>query len=140
MTIRHRSTVLCIRDSDMLVIELQDPSTKVRFWSLPGGEIEVHETAEDAAVRETLEETGYEVVLDTASRLETRYLFHWDAKDYDCHTTWYLGSPGPKPPQPVDDADFLLRHIWASVEDFATLFREHPDILNPVKTLLRNRN
>jgi 8-oxo-dGTP pyrophosphatase MutT (NUDIX family) len=138
--IRHRSAALCIRGTEMLVIELQDPSSKTRFWSLPGGGIEPHESSEDAAVREVLEETGYEVILDTESQLNTRYQFHWDNKDYDCHTTWFLGSPGPSTPLPVEDADFLLGHMWTPVKDFAILFREHSDILNPVKSLLRYRN
>lgn len=33
------------------------------FWSLPGGELQDHEQPEKAAVRETLEETGYSIVI-----------------------------------------------------------------------------
>ncbi len=35
-----------------------------RIWTLPAGGLEPNETWEDAAVRETLEETGYEVVIE----------------------------------------------------------------------------
>ena len=33
-------------------------------WTLPGGEVELHETVAEAAVREVREETGYDVALD----------------------------------------------------------------------------
>jgi 8-oxo-dGTP diphosphatase len=42
-----------------------------RVWVLPGGSIEPGETREQAAVRETREETGYEIKVD---RLVGRYL------------------------------------------------------------------
>ena len=33
------------------------------LWTLPGGGVEMHESAEEGAVREVREETGYDVVL-----------------------------------------------------------------------------
>jgi 8-oxo-dGTP pyrophosphatase MutT (NUDIX family) len=46
-------------------------------WGLPKGAIEEGESAEDAAVRETLEETGLEAVVE-APLGDTRYFYVWD--------------------------------------------------------------
>lgn len=36
-----------------------------RLWTLPGGRLECHETLEQAAVRETCEETGYQIAIES---------------------------------------------------------------------------
>ena len=71
--------MLCVDQNKLLCVELRDPATRKRFWSLPGGEIETGESALHAAVRETREETGYDVVADPASERVTRYRFRWNA-------------------------------------------------------------
>ena len=54
----------------MLLVEHEDPSTKARFWSVPGGGIEEGESQEQAAIRETMEETGYHVTLIQESKIQ----------------------------------------------------------------------
>lgn len=56
------AAVAWIRDEDgrLLVVELHGAG----LWGLPGGGIEPDETPEETVVRETFEETGYEVRVD----------------------------------------------------------------------------
>lgn len=51
------------RGGSVLLVRLSYGPREGR-WSLPGGLVENDETTEEAAVRETAEETGYEVELD----------------------------------------------------------------------------
>lgn len=43
----------------------------VPLWTLPGGGVELHESAEEGAVREVLEETGYDVELGRLLGVDT---------------------------------------------------------------------
>lgn len=45
--------------TEILLIKRRD----IPVWVLPGGGLELHETPENGAVRETLEETGFHVVI-----------------------------------------------------------------------------
>ena len=71
--------MVCINDQKILSIKQRDPKSGVEFWSLPGGGIEPTETAREAAVRETREETGYLVVSKSES-FTNEYEFLWNGQ------------------------------------------------------------
>ena len=125
MVERRRSCVFCLHESRLLAIELEDPTTRKRFWSLPGGAIETGETASEAAIRETSEETGYQVEL-TSRGFSTNYQFRWNCQTYDCKTYWFTAELEPTSPAVVDDATYLLKRQWLPWPKSDFLFSNNP--------------
>ena len=125
MVERRRSCVFCLHENRLLAIELEDPTTRKRFWSLPGGAIEAGETASEAAIRETFEETGYRVQL-TSRGFPTSYHFRWNCQTYDCTTYWFTAELKPTLPAVVDDATYLLKRQWLPWPKSDFLFSNNP--------------
>ena len=63
MHVQIGSNAIVERDGMILLVRL-NYGPRDGHWSLPGGLVEADETAEEAAVRETREETGFTVGLD----------------------------------------------------------------------------
>lgn len=59
---RNRSMALVVRDNKILMIQTYRRNSFI--WELPGGGIEMNETAEEAAIRELKEECGLEGVIN----------------------------------------------------------------------------
>ncbi|MDG2779371.1 NUDIX domain-containing protein [Vibrio parahaemolyticus] len=72
-------------DEVLLVQELT--GSKKGLWHIPSGSVESTEIPQEAALREIVEETGLEVVLDT-------------------YLNTYVGR--------FDDGDLVLRHVWVT--------------------------
>lgn len=77
-------------------------------WSIPGGHLEFHETIEECAIREVLEETGLHVE-DVRFLALTEDRFDADKKHYvtiwvECN--WVAGEPI------ITEPDKYLDHQW----------------------------
>ena len=76
---RIRAGMVCVDDEKVITIKQRDPKSAEQLWSLPAGGIEVAETALEAAIRETREETGYSLVAKSRS-LTYDYEFFWNGQ------------------------------------------------------------
>src|SRR6185369_2232058 len=54
------SACVVINNREEILLVLRED---FRIWTLPGGGVELNETWEQAAIRETVEETGYQVTI-----------------------------------------------------------------------------
>lgn len=59
--VRIRGCALVVRNEELLLVQQQVPTREKPIWLPPGGEVELGETAKDAAKRETFEETGIKI-------------------------------------------------------------------------------
>ena len=68
---RLAAYAVIVDDQDRVLLALWN-EPDVPLWTLPGGGVELHETAEEGAVREVREETGYDVELGALLGVQTR--------------------------------------------------------------------
>lgn len=59
--VRTRGCAIVLKDNAILLVWQNVPTRKTPVWLAPGGEVELGETAGDAAKRETFEETGIKI-------------------------------------------------------------------------------
>jgi len=59
--VRVRSCALVVTDNRLLLVKQNAPTRTGPIWLPPGGEVELGETAKEAAIRETFEESGLKI-------------------------------------------------------------------------------
>jgi mutator protein MutT len=104
------------RDSILLIRRGHEPFKG--YWSIPGGAVELGETAEEALVRETMEESGVEVepvqvlgVFDNIVRRADRVWFHYMIVDF-------LAVPTAGEPKPGDGE---MEARWVPLVELSSL-------------------
>jgi len=133
---RKRSSVVCIAKGKILVVILRDPQTEIANYFVPGGKIEEGESPKDAGIRETLEETGYQIEV-VGEPLFRQCPFVWAGQLYDCHTWFYLGKLASDKQDVVDDASYNLGSDWLDVSEIDKYLGFNEEILEPIKVLLK---
>lgn len=123
-----------IRDAEgkILLQKRVDPDAPAADgkWEFPGGKINPGETPEEAAIRETKEETGITIAITRkirASRNQT-----WEKKDgskLSVHVLCYEARPTEEGPRPFDKKVSEIR--WFTEDEIDSL-----DLLRGVRELL----
>lgn len=137
MISRVRTSVVVIHCGKVLCFEGVDPTSGRHYYFVPGGKIESHETAPEAAERETLEETGFSIAVDPLSAIEREYFFMWNGEEFDCLTIFYLGYLKSPLAQPVKDADYNKGVAWVSIENADEVFSYSREIQSAIKELIQ---
>lgn len=136
-TTRVRASVLCTHEGKLLLVRMREPKSGVVRPYPPGGAIETGETPAQAAIRETLEETGYRIRLISGSETRCRYLYQWGGREVDVTTHFFratLADPAAAP------ADFARREIvaveWVAIKEAAAVFAKDPALAPVLLPLL----
>ena len=133
---RVRTSVVCLHNDRLLAFHAEDPKSKEKYVFLPGGKVESHETATEAAERETLEETGFRVEATGSLGVDREYSFLWNGEEYDCLTIFYPARLVSPIQAKVQDADYHQGVVWIPRDEIAKSFAYSAPILEAILELL----
>ncbi len=124
------SVILQHENKIMLVQENKIQSKNL--WNLPGGRFEKHESVSDCAIREALEETGYDVEL-TALLGMYKYVTY---KKYDLIRFVFLAKIISE--QKKYWIHEIKAHRWLSIEEINQLKDEELLAANSIRTIMND--
>lgn len=136
---RERASAVVIHKNKLLGFKAIDPTSRQKYFFLPGGAIESDETPLLTAARECLEETGYEINIFPETAFERKYDFQWNGESYSCRTVFYLAALADpeKAPAEVNDASYHKGVEWLPLKEIDQKFAYHEDILWAVQKLTK---
>jgi ADP-ribose pyrophosphatase YjhB (NUDIX family) len=92
--LRPTVRVLLVDESERTLLFRMRSSDGQQFWCPPGGGIEPGEAAEDAAVRELTEETGWHDPILGPRIGRRRHVVAWGGTVFDCREQWFVARVG----------------------------------------------
>jgi len=108
----------------LLLIQAKNLQDKV-VWTFPKGHIEKGETAEQAALREVIEETGWSCRIESPLH-KVQYWFKRDGQLVKKAVTWFLMIPCEL--VGVHDPEEIMDLKWAGMPEARTLVTYRSDI------------
>lgn len=133
---RTRASVVVVKNNRLLTFKAIDPTSGKNYLFLPGGAVEADETAPEAAARETMEETGYQIQVDALSAIDREYFFEWKGETFDCLTIFYRGDLVSPFASKVNDADYNKGVEWIDLEQIPQAFAYSSEIRSAILELI----
>ena len=133
---KPNATVAVVVADDDRFLMVEERSNGQVVYNQPAGHIERNESIFDAARRETLEETGYDITLTSFLGL---YTYHSPHNDTIYHRYCFVGEIGHKVSDNLDP-DILAAH-WFTYEEISQAQEKHrsPMILECIEDYLSGR-
>ena len=139
---RTRASAVVLHNDQLLCFLGVDPKSGREYHFLPGGVVEPHETAPETAERECLEETGFQILVDTNTCVDKEYPFHWNGEDFECLTLFYGARLKTflQKPRPDSEPDYNRGPLWIPTSEVASKFSYTPEILQAIEEILPKLN
>lgn len=132
---RERVTAIIVDKNKLLGFQAIDPHSQKHYFFLPGGGIESNETLIEAAIRETLEETGFEIRITTPP-LTVEYTFEWNSEKYFCKTHFFRGEIASKTNATINEPSYHKGVDWIPIAEIDHHLGYSQEILGAVKEIL----
>ena len=115
-------SLVVVRDGDRFLV-LRETKHGQR-WYLPAGRAEAGETLAEAALRETLEETGVPIVLEGLLKLQ-----HTPSAHGARVRALFLARPADDTPPRTTPDEHSLEARWVTLDELASLPLRGPEVL-----------